>query len=77
MIGVLRVKISLYCYECAETEERASIIGGQGKVGLIRTSGKFGHTFANSVNPDETAPYEPSHQDLGCLLSLFIFYSNQ
>ena len=32
-------------------------------------SGKFGHTFANSVNPDETAPYEPSHQDFHCLLS--------
>ena len=38
-------------------------------------SGKFGHlvnsghTFANSGNPDETAPYEPSHQDLHCLLS--------
>ena len=30
-------------------------------------SGKFGHTFANSVNPDETF-YEPSHQDLHCLL---------
>ena len=22
-----------------------------------------GHTFENSGNPDETAPYEPSHQD--------------
>ena len=33
------------------------------------TSGKFGHTFANSGNPDETAPYEPSHQDFHCLLS--------
>ena len=40
-----------------------------GKVGLIRTSGKVGHTFSNSVNPDETAPYEPSHQDFHCLLS--------
>ena len=39
------------------------------KSGKIRTSGKFGHTFANSVNPDETAPYEPSHQDFHCLLS--------
>ena len=29
-----------------------------------RTPGKFGHIFANSGNPDETAPYEPSHQDL-------------
>ena len=37
-------------------------------------SGKFGNqvnpdTFANSGNPDETAPYEPSHQDFHCLLS--------
>ena len=47
-----------------------------GKVGYIRTSGKFGHTFANSVNPDETAPYEPFHQDFHCLLSQFNFYSN-
>ena len=29
----------------------------------LRTPGKFGHTFENSENPDETAPYEPSHQD--------------
>ena len=32
----------------------------------------FGHqvnTFANSGNPDETAPYESSHQDFNCLLS--------
>ena len=33
------------------------------------TSGKFGHAFANSGNPDETAPYEPSHQDFHCLFS--------
>ena len=43
-------------------------------------SGKLGHqgnhTIANSVNPDETAPYEPSHQGFHCLLSSFIFYSN-
>ena len=32
-------------------------------------SGKFRHTFANSVNPAETAPYELSHQDFHCLLS--------
>ena len=36
-------------------------------------SGKFGDTFANSVNPDDTAPYEPSHQDFHCLPSKFIF----
>ena len=39
-------------------------------------SSKFGHTFANSVHPDETAPYEPPHQDFYCLLSLFNIYSN-
>ena len=46
-------------------------------MGTVRVSRvksvKFGHqvnsdTFANSVNPDETAPYEPSHQDFQCLL---------
>ena len=41
-------------------------------------SGNFGHQvdsdipFANSETLDETAPYEPSHQDFHCLLSLFI-----
>ena len=30
---------------------------------------KFVHTFANSGNPDKTAPNEPSHQDFHCLLS--------
>ena len=45
-------------------------------------SGTFEHQvnsdthFANSVNPDETAPYEPSHQDSYLLLSLFNLYSN-
>ena len=29
------------------------------KVGYIQTSGKFGHKFANSINPD---------QDFHCLL---------
>ena len=37
-------------------------------------SGKFGHqvnsdTHLQTGNPDETAPYEPSHQDFHCLLS--------
>ena len=38
-------------------------------------SGKFGHKVNSDthlqtvVNPDETAPYEPSHQDFHCLLS--------
>ena len=36
-------------------------------------SGKFRHTFANSGNPDETAPYEPSHQDFHCLL-IYLFF---
>ena len=35
----------------------------------LLTSGKFGHTFANSGDPDETAHYEPSHQYFHCLLS--------
>ena len=45
----------------------------------IWTPSKFGHTFATSGNPDETAPYEPSHQDFHCLLSSnswLFFYSN-
>ena len=37
---------------------------------------EFGHTFANGENPDETAPYEPSHQDCHHLLSIF-FHSNK
>ena len=36
-------------------------------MGLLRTSGKFGHTFANSGNLDETAPNELSHKDFHCL----------
>ena len=35
----------------------------------LGTSGKFGHKFENSGNPDETTPYEPSHQGFNCLLS--------
>ena len=35
------------------------------------TSGEFGHIFANSGNPEETAPYESSHLDFHCLLSYF------
>ena len=39
-------------------------------------SGKYGHqvnsdTHLQTVNPDETAPYEPSHQDFHCLVNLF------
>ena len=43
-------------------------------------SGKFGHQvnsdthLTNSGNPDETAPYEPSHQvSTVCLVNLFLF----
>ena len=42
------------------TKIRQKCVRYWGKVGLIRTSGKFGHTFANSGNPDETAPNEVS-----------------
>ena len=31
------------------------------KSGKFRHQVNFGHTFANSVHPDETAPYELSH----------------
>ena len=41
----------------------------------LRTSGKFGHTFATSENLDETSPYHPSHQDVHCFLC-YLFYSN-
>ena len=41
----------------------------------LRTPGKFGHTFANSGNPDETAPYEPSHQIFTvCLVDDFVLF---
>ena len=40
--------------------------GRQGKIMKLRTPGKFGHTFANSRNPDEMAP---SLKDFHCLLS--------
>ena len=61
---------------CFQIVQVLTISEGSGKVGSIRTSGKFGHAFANSVYPDKTAPYEPSHQDFHCLLRLFMFYSN-
>ena len=62
--------LSSFCNHL-DGEERAGCL--KGKVRKLRTPGKFEHTFANSGNPDETAPYEPSHQDFHCLLSLFIF----
>ena len=37
----------------------------------LRTQGKFRHTFANSGNPDETAPY-----DFTVCLVDYSFYSN-
>ena len=46
----------------------------KGKVMKLRTPGKFGHTFANSGSPDETAQYEPSHQVfIVCLVDYFLF----
>ena len=42
----------------------------------LRTPGKFGHAFANSGNPDETAPCGPSNQEFHCLISKLFFYSN-
>ena len=47
-----------------------------GKIRYFRTPGKFGHTFASSGNPDETAPYEASHQDFHSLLSKLFIPSN-
>ena len=32
-------------------------------------------TFANIVDPDETAQNEPSHQDLQCLPFFFVFFN--
>ena len=43
-----------------------------GKIRLHWTSGKLGHAFVNSGNPDETISYEPSHHDFHFLLSFFI-----
>ena len=79
----MKLDLDLHCFICPTKRTLCSICMGSviivcvisGKVGLIRTLGKFRHTFANSVNPDETAPYEPSYQDFHCLLSLFIFIS--
>ena len=31
--------------------------------------------FENTVDPDETAHYEPSHLDLQCLPSSFLFFN--
>ena len=39
------------------------------KVRLLRSPSKFGHIFANSGNPDETALDEPSHKVFHCLPS--------
>ena len=41
----------------------------------IWTSGKFGHSFANSENPNTTVPYESSHQDFHCLGSIIRIFT--
>ena len=38
------------------------------KSGKFKHHGKFEHIFANSGDPNETAPYESSHQDIHFLL---------
>ena len=46
-------------------------------LGLIRRAGKFGHTFANSGNPDETALMSRLIRIFTvCLVNTFYFYSN-
>ena len=67
LLSELAKKFNVFVYKFASVY--ASVCQIRAKSGKIRTSGKFGHTFANSVNPDETAPYEPSHRDFHCLLS--------
>ena len=47
---------------------KGSPLGSMGEIISSRCP-IFGHTFANNGNQDETAPYEPSHQDFHCLLS--------
>ena len=45
------------------------------RVSIGTKSGNFGHQVNSHIhlqksgNPDETAPYEPSHKDFRCLLS--------
>ena len=60
------VNVGSHTWPIITLDKRESIVR------LLRTSGKFGHAFANSGNPDETAP----RQDFHCLFSQFIFYSN-
>ena len=64
--GSVSVRIRCIC-ETALTD--GVTLGYIQVTSTISRSGKFGHTFANSGNQDETAPYEPSHQDFHCLLS--------
>ena len=52
-------------------------VSDRGESGYFGHAGKFGHTIANSENPDETAHNEPSHQDFHCLPSYFCFNSKQ
>ena len=58
--GAAQARLSLHLSKC-------HIVGNH----MLRVkSGNFGHTLANSGNPDETAPYEPSHQDFHCYFSI-------
>ena len=57
----------IYSLSASPRDHVSLIILGSSRVNS--DIGKFGHVFANSGNPDETAPYEPSHQDFHCLLS--------
>ena len=41
----------------------------------IRISVKNQNRMSNSVEPDETAHYEPSHQDLHCLHRHLVWYT--
>ena len=41
----------------------------------LRTTGKFGHTFANSGNPDETAPYLIRIFTV-CLVGYYFYFNN-
>ena len=64
---------------CPTNDYSKTSLACSSQIGYIRvtpTSGKFGHTFASTENPDETVPNEPSHQDFHCLLIYFIFYYN-
>ena len=50
----------LYIHVYAIQKRRSSVRRHRVKSGNLGHQVKFGHTFANSGNLDETAPYEPS-----------------